>query len=62
MHKTFDTMRDPQFIEAAKQANMYPMGGDEPQRVVGEIVSPSERILAMVNDAIALKDVQRKAP
>ena len=65
LYKAFgDTMRDPQFIKAAKQANMYynPMGGDEPQRVVGEIVSPSERIPAMGNDAIALKDAQRKAP
>lgn len=65
MYKAFgDTMRNPQFIKAAKQANMYynPMGGDEPERLIAEIVSPSERIPAMDNDAIALKDAQRKAP
>jgi tripartite-type tricarboxylate transporter receptor subunit TctC len=57
-----DTMRDPQFIEAAKQANMEinPMEGDELQQVVEKIVSSPPRILAMVKDAIAIKDVQGK--
>ena len=57
-----ETMRDPQFIEAAKQANMEmnPMEGDELQRVVEGIVSSPPRILAMVKDAIAIKDVQGK--
>ena len=56
-----DTMRDPQFIAAAEQANMVmnPMGGDELQQVVGKIVSPSAKILAMVKDAIAIKDVRK---
>jgi tripartite-type tricarboxylate transporter receptor subunit TctC len=58
-----DTMRDPQFIEAAKQSNMdiNPMGGEELQQVVGRIVTPSPKILAMVKDAIAIKDVAPKA-
>ena len=57
-----DTLRDPQFIEAAKQANMEmnPMAGDELQQVVEKIVSSPPRILAMVKDAIAIKDVQGK--
>ncbi len=57
-----DTMRDPQFIEAAKQSNMElnPMGGEELQRIVGKIVAPPAKILAIVKDAIAIKDVQPK--
>jgi tripartite-type tricarboxylate transporter receptor subunit TctC len=57
-----ETMRDPQFIEAAKQANMEmnPMLGDELQQVVENIVSSPPRILAMVKDAIAIKDVRGK--
>jgi len=57
-----ETMRDPQFIEAANQANMEmnPMDGDELQQVVEQIVSSPPRILAMVKDAIAIKDVQGK--
>jgi tripartite-type tricarboxylate transporter receptor subunit TctC len=57
-----DTLRDPQFIEAAKQSNMEinPMGGEELQQIVGRIVSPSPRILAMVKDAIAIRDVAPK--
>jgi tripartite-type tricarboxylate transporter receptor subunit TctC len=57
-----DTVRDPQFIEAAKQANMEmtPMQGEELQQVVEKIVTSPPRILAMVKDAIAIKDVQGK--
>ena len=57
-----DTLRDPQFIEAAKQANMEmnPMAGEELQQVVEKIVTSPPRILAMVKDAIAIKDVQGK--
>jgi tripartite-type tricarboxylate transporter receptor subunit TctC len=57
-----DTMRDPQFIAAAKQANMEmnPMGGDELQQIVEQIVSSPPRILAMAKEAIAIKDLQRK--
>ena len=47
---------------AAKQANMEmnPMGGEELQQAVEKIVSSPPRILAMVKDAIAIKDVQGK--
>jgi tripartite-type tricarboxylate transporter receptor subunit TctC len=65
LRKAFDdTLRDPQFIAAAKQANMYfnPMGGEELQQVVEKIASPPERILALVKQAIEIKDVQKKAP
>ncbi len=57
-----DTMRDPQFIAAAKQAHMemVPMGGVELQKTVGDIVAAPPRIIAMVKDAIAIKDVKRK--
>jgi tripartite-type tricarboxylate transporter receptor subunit TctC len=57
-----DTMRDPQFIEAAKQSNMEfnPMGGEELQRVVARIVSPAPKILAMVKAAMAIRDVEPK--
>ncbi len=57
-----ETMRDPQFIKAAKQANMEmnPMQGEELQQIVEKIVSSPPRILAMAKDAIAIKDVQGK--
>jgi tripartite-type tricarboxylate transporter receptor subunit TctC len=57
-----DTLRDPQFIEAARQANMEinPMQGEELQQVVEKIVTSPPRILALVKDAIAIKDVQGK--
>ena len=61
LRKAFDdTLADPQFIEAARQANMYlnPMGGEELQQIVGKIVGPSPRILAMVKQAIEIKDVK----
>ena len=57
-----DTLRDPNFLEAAKQANMdfIPMGGEELQQVVARIVAPSPHILALIKDAIAIKDVAPK--
>ena len=57
-----ETMRDPQFIEAAKQANMemHPMDGEELQQAVDKIVASPPKILAMVKDAIEIKDVTRK--
>jgi len=59
-----DTMHDPQFLDAAKQANMElnPMGGEELQQIVAKIAAPSPNILAMVKAAIAIKDVAPKAP
>jgi hypothetical protein len=43
LRKAFDdTVTDPQFIVAAKQANMYinPMGGEELQAIVSKIAGP----------------------
>jgi tripartite-type tricarboxylate transporter receptor subunit TctC len=59
-----DTMRDPQFIEAAKQSGMEmnPMGGAELQDIVSRIVSPSPKILSIVMDAITIKDLEHKGP
>jgi tripartite-type tricarboxylate transporter receptor subunit TctC len=56
-----ETVRDPQFRQAAKQANMEinVMGGEELQQAVEQIVSSPPRILGMVKDAIAIRDVQR---
>lgn len=57
-----ETMRDPQFIAAAKQANlnMNPMSGEELQQAVNVIVSAPADVVAQVKAAIAIKDVQRK--
>jgi tripartite-type tricarboxylate transporter receptor subunit TctC len=59
-----ETMHDPQFIAAAKEANMEmnPMFGAELQQAVGKIVSSPPSIVAMVKDAIAIKDAQHKGP
>jgi tripartite-type tricarboxylate transporter receptor subunit TctC len=65
LRKAFDdTLADPQFIAAARQANMYfnPMGGEELQQIVGRIVSHPSEVVTMVKDAIASKDVEKKAP
>jgi tripartite-type tricarboxylate transporter receptor subunit TctC len=58
-----DTMRDPQFIEAAQQSKIEinPMGGEELQQTVDRIVNPSPKILAIVKDAMTIKDVSKKA-
>ncbi len=57
-----ETIHDPQFIAAAKQANMdmKPTSGEELQQAVDKIVSSPPNIVAMVKDAIAIKDVQKK--
>lgn len=63
LRQAFDeTMRDPQFIAAARQSNMdiNPMSGETLQRAVEKIAAPSPKILAMVKDAIVIKDVLRK--
>jgi len=57
-----ETMRDPQFIAAAKQANlnMNPMLGEELQQTIDGIVSAPPDIVAQVKAVLATKDVQRK--
>ncbi|HEY6254704.1 MAG TPA: hypothetical protein VIY51_02820 [Xanthobacteraceae bacterium] len=56
-----DTLADPAFIEAAKQANMdfHPIGGEELQDVVGRIAGASPQVIALVKDAIKIKDVRQ---
>ena len=61
LRKAFDdTLADPQFLAAAKQANMYinPMGGEELQQIVKRIAGPSEKILSLVKQATEIKDVK----
>ncbi len=57
-----ETMRDPQFIAAAKRANlnMNPMSGEDLQQTVDDIVSVPADVVAQVKAAIAIKDVHRK--
>jgi tripartite-type tricarboxylate transporter receptor subunit TctC len=62
LRQAFDeTMTDPKFIAAARQANMYfnPIGGEELQRIVGRILSPSPEVIAKVKDALKPNDLQR---
>jgi tripartite-type tricarboxylate transporter receptor subunit TctC len=54
LRKAFDeTLADPQFLAAAKQANIYvkPMGGEELQAIVERIAAPPEAILGLVKQA-----------
>ena len=55
-----DTLKDPQFIEAANKAGMFinPMGGVELQAIASRIVTPSPQVIAAVKEAIRIKDVQ----
>jgi tripartite-type tricarboxylate transporter receptor subunit TctC len=62
LRKAFDdTMNDPAFREAAKKANMYfnPIAGEELQRIVTRIVSPSPQVIARVKDVIRPKNLQK---
>jgi tripartite-type tricarboxylate transporter receptor subunit TctC len=56
-----DTLKDRSFIEAASQAHMEfnPIDGEELQNVVGKIAGASPNIIAMVKDAIRIKDVSQ---
>jgi tripartite-type tricarboxylate transporter receptor subunit TctC len=65
LRKAFDeTLADPQFIEAAKQANIYinPMGGEELQAMVEKIAGPSEGALMMVRQATEFKGTEKSRP
>src|SRR6202022_3101923 len=55
-----DTVADPSFVEAVKQASMefHPMGGEELQDVVGKIAGAAPKVIAMVKEAIKIKDVR----
>ena len=56
-----ETMKDPKFIAAAREANMYfnPMGGEELQRMVDRVLSTSPAVIAKVKDAIKGNDLPR---
>jgi tripartite-type tricarboxylate transporter receptor subunit TctC len=56
-----DTLADPAFIEAAREAHMEfnPIGGEELQDVVGRIAGASPKVIAMVKEAIKIKDVRQ---
>jgi tripartite-type tricarboxylate transporter receptor subunit TctC len=65
LRKAFDdTLRDPQFMTAANQANVYinPMGGAELQAIVQKIASPSQAIATILKQATALTDLQSARP
>jgi len=62
LRKAFaDTVADPQFVAAAKQAHMYihPKGGKELQAMVGRIAAPSESILTILRQATEFKDARK---
>jgi tripartite-type tricarboxylate transporter receptor subunit TctC len=65
LRQAFDeTLKDPAFLEAAKTAHMdfNPIGGVELQDVAGRIAGASPKIIAMVKDAITIKDVRQLPP
>jgi tripartite-type tricarboxylate transporter receptor subunit TctC len=56
-----DTLADPSFVDAVKKANMeyHPIGGEELQDVVSRIAGASPKVIAMVKEAIKIKDVRQ---
>jgi tripartite-type tricarboxylate transporter receptor subunit TctC len=61
LRQAFDeTMTDPAFIEAARQAHMYlnPLGGEELQRTVARIIDQPPAIIGELKRAIQSKDVE----
>jgi len=65
LRKAFDdTMADPQFIEAARQANIYinPMGGEELQAMVGRIAGPPEGVVTLLRQATEFKGGEKTGP
>ena len=56
-----DTLADPSFVEAVSKANMefHPIGGEELQNIVGRIAGASPKVIAMVKEAIKIKDVRQ---
>jgi tripartite-type tricarboxylate transporter receptor subunit TctC len=61
LRKAFDdTMRNPAFLAAAEKAGLHfnPVGGEELQRIVVRIVSPSPEVIEKVKDAIRPRNLQ----
>jgi tripartite-type tricarboxylate transporter receptor subunit TctC len=62
LRRAFDeTLADPAFVDAAAKANMefHPIGGEELQDVAGKIAGASPQVIAMVKEAIKIKDVRQ---
>jgi tripartite-type tricarboxylate transporter receptor subunit TctC len=62
LRRAFDeTLADPAFVDAAGKANMefHPIGGEELQDVAGKIAGASPQVIAMVKEAIKIKDVRQ---
>jgi tripartite-type tricarboxylate transporter receptor subunit TctC len=62
LRRAFDeTLADPLFVEAASKANMefHPIGGEALQDVVSRIAGASPKVIAMVKEAIKIKDVRQ---
>jgi hypothetical protein len=54
LRQAFDeTVADPRFLVAAKQANIYinPMGVDDLQAMIDRIAAPSEKVLMLLREA-----------
>jgi tripartite-type tricarboxylate transporter receptor subunit TctC len=61
LRKAFDdTMRNPAFQAAAEKAGLHfnPVGGEELQKIVVRIVSPSQAVIEKVKDAIRPRNLQ----
>ena len=61
LRRAFDeTLADPAFVDAVSKANMefHPIGGQELQDVVSRIAGASPQVIAMVKEAIKIKDVR----
>jgi hypothetical protein len=56
-----DTLMDPLLIDTANKAHMdfRPIGGEELQSIVSRIAGASPNIIAMVKQAITIKDVRQ---
>jgi tripartite-type tricarboxylate transporter receptor subunit TctC len=65
LRKAFDeTLADPHFIDAAKQANVYinPMGGEQLQAMVEKIAGPAENVLTLLRQAARSKGAEKTGP
>ena len=65
LRKAFDeTLADPQFVAAAKDANIYinPVGGEELQAMVERITGPSERVRTTLRQATEFIGAQKIGP
>jgi tripartite-type tricarboxylate transporter receptor subunit TctC len=62
LRRAFDeTVTDPLFIDAANKAHMdfNPIGGEELQAVVSRIAGASPQVIALVKEAIKIRDVRQ---